>query len=1364
MKLSFTRSLLISILITLAAEASAQATLPTHHFRSATSGNWNTANTWESSSDGSSNWITSTLAPTESASIITIRSGHSVVITTNTTVDQVVIATGGILELATGATSGLTVTDGTGNDIVVQNGGVFKHNITGSLLPSFSGLATMEIQSSGVLEVASNNGQPSNYANNSSTIASNVLWADSAVFNWNNTTSPIDGVAYFPSGVSIPIFRVSKPISFGNTAATVINGLFEANANVSLQSNGSKTFRNGIIGTAAVAATAINGGQFIINGATAKLGGGTLTLNGSGLTIGSTTLTTLTSSKTIDNYPGATGDITLLGTLITGDFIIGGNSKIKIDGTLKTTNTTGLTGSSSSTFATGFTVSSIGASSTIEYNRTGDQTITPLGYGNLTISGSGVKKATAQTDVSVSGTLNISAANTFALNGTNDLKLNGGGTLNINANSSFDTGGESQVTGGGSPTINIYGTFICRDADGFAGTSTSIPGATSTPSITLNIYAGSIIEYGRLGDQQVSSRDDYKNVTFSGSGVKTVPTCSPFGTVTIKDNAIVDVSNKNFGDANTNLLMSGGRLILSGVNTKPDIAGTYNITGGDIEFTNHATTAQAIRSPRSYFNIIISGSNVKNGAGIITLVAGGSFTVKGTGMYDNNDRRIDGSAGTQNFIMEAGATFKTGVTGGFSGNSSAALFNIENVTINPKSTIIYSRTVSQTPPGDQTITTLSGDYPSLLLKGSGIKTVTNGTMNISTGADSLVIDPLVVLKVSAGAKANFNDRPVIIHSNATGTGSIGEIADGSIALLNATNVTVERYIPAKRAFRFLSSPVTTSTSIKGNWMEGQNNTPPAYSVNYNSTPGYGTHITGSANPNDGFDATATNNPSLFIFNNSSQAWQGIPNTSGTFTAGVGYRLFVRGSRSVDLSNNSAAPSNTILRGTGSLVKGKVVYNVSGSPSIDGSINAFSMVGNPYASPVDWDALTKQGLSPYYYVWDPNLNTRGAYVTYGNGVTSVPGSEVNQNIQCGQAFFVQTKTANPSLTFNEANKTSANRKVYRTDDGVPALSVQLLLDTLKESENTADGITVLFDDNFTSSIGEEDAEKIGNLDENMSIASKGKLLSIEGRPPALSSDTIQLNIVQLRQKNYFLKIKPARIAPGVAIILKDKFLKKDTLLDLNTETIIPFTIDSNSTSFLPNRYSIILNSTQVLPIILVNVKAYKKENGIQVEWSAQTEKDTHNYEIEKSTDGRLFKKQGTAGVKNNGSVQNTYSWFDGNATTGNNFYRIKCHQKSGEVICSKIVLLDLPENTGLISVFPNPARGNTVNLKMTNLQKGNYTISISNDLGELISINKVHYDPALELYKLNIKKVIAKGNYRLTISSGNKTFVENIIIE
>jgi hypothetical protein len=122
--------------------------------------------------------------------------------------------------------------------------------------------------------------------------------------------------------------------------------------------------------------------------------------------------------------------------------------------------------------------------------------------------------------------------------------------------------------------------------------------------------------------------------------------------------------------------------------------------------------------------------------------------------------------------------------------------------------------------------------------------------------------------------------------------------------------------------------------------------------------------------------------------------------------------------------------------------------------------AYSFVGNPYASPVDFEKMIEynstlgtvtgsaNNIKPEYTVWEPKLSRRGAYVTYNvaNHSTGIPNSSVNKNIQSGQAFFVQTigNNSSPQLQFKESHKSSGITNVFRNPDQLTKLSVQLLL--------------------------------------------------------------------------------------------------------------------------------------------------------------------------------------------------------------------------------------------------------------------------------------------------------------------------------
>lgn len=121
-------------------------TLPTDHFRTMASGNWNNTAVWESSHDNVW-WIPATLTPTSVANTITIRSAHSVTNTSAVTVDQVTIYDGGVLTLA----HTMALNDGTGDDLRVEEGGTLDVAVY-----SITGVGT--IQLNGHLKIANPDG------------------------------------------------------------------------------------------------------------------------------------------------------------------------------------------------------------------------------------------------------------------------------------------------------------------------------------------------------------------------------------------------------------------------------------------------------------------------------------------------------------------------------------------------------------------------------------------------------------------------------------------------------------------------------------------------------------------------------------------------------------------------------------------------------------------------------------------------------------------------------------------------------------------------------------------------------------------------------------------------------------------------------------------------------------------------------------------------------------------------------------------------------------------------------------------------------------------------------------------------------
>lgn len=435
--------------------------------------------------------------------------------------------------------------------------------------------------------------------------------------------------------------------------------------------------------------------------------------------------------------------------------------------------------------------------------------------------------------------------------------------------------------------------------------------------------------------------------------------------------------------------------------------------------------------------------------------------------------------------------------------------------------------------------------------------IINNSLTINSGK-SLTIDPDQVL--------TLNDS-----INNIGTLTFSSSSSGSAQLINGPNasisqpVEVNRFIPAldnsRRAFRFVTSAVTTSGSIFENWQE-----------NGGTAAGLGTHITGNGGATNGFDTTGTNNPSMFDFNHTTGQWAAVTRTNSNtdiLTAGAPYRLMVRGDRNYNLGSVPADPvnSNVTLRATGTL---NLASSVNTGP-LNPVVNGFSFVGNPYQATVDIAQVTKNNVNPnFIYVWNPNANTRGAYetVTVNNGTPVA-----NQFIQPGQSFFVSTIANGPaSLDFKESDKQTNGNSIgfFSTPSQRPFISVALNKD-YQGNDIRTDELRMFLDGNNAVTI--EDAIKLDNLDENIASLNNGLRFSIENKAMPIGGEVIALDIQNYRATAYSFKIVLNNLNTGISAKLHDAYL--NTNHDLNNgENIISFTVDPAITgAAAANRFSL-----------------------------------------------------------------------------------------------------------------------------------------------------------------------------------------------
>jgi hypothetical protein len=670
------------------------------------------------------------------------------------------------------------------------------------------------------------------------------------------------------------------------------------------------------------------------------------------------------------------------------------------------------------------------------------------------------------------------------------------------------------------------------------------------------------------------------------------------------------------------------------------------------------------------------------------------------------------------------------------------------------------------------------------------RSLNNLTLNSGSSATlGNALDVFGTIALTTGS-LNLNAQNLTLKSNTTNTARIANLTGST--LTGATNVTVERWIPVRggnpltggRAYRLLAPTVNTTGTMRANWMEGGM----VGTGTTNPVPLYGTHITGASGNTNFFDQTTSNAPSAYFTTNAvTPTYTAIGSTQvgtniATLNALKGYFLYIRGDRSVSLSVPLAAnmpTTSTTLRTTGTLLTGDQSFTGTLLTG-DGNMN---LVTNPYASPISWNLIYNDAVPPlntnlknYYTLWDPNVGTRGGFVTVTEGgtVSILPPvgpagtTAANINIQPGQAFFVTSNGASaPTLTIKEKYKSTVNNNGVFKPGGTPDESLRTTLYFTEPNgfRRAADGVIAIYDKTYSASIDANDAYEINNWDENIAISRGGKHLAIESRPVIGLRDTIALFMNNMKQQAYEFEFSPASFSnKTLKAELIDNFLGTRTLLSVTDTVRVPFTITSNPASAATDRFMVVFGPAKAFPIDVLTISAEAKNNGIQVDWTAKTETDMDRYELERSLNGTGFNRINTIAAIGNSQAAYSYNWLDPAPLFGSNYYRVKAINKSGLTKYTDIVKVNFGGSKPDVTVFPNPVDGQQINIQLTDIEKGTYNVSVINKLGQVVYQSQVQHGGGSAIIAVTPPSVLASGLYEIVFKKENyrinKTFIKN----
>lgn len=546
--------------------------------------------------------------------------------------------------------------------------------------------------------------------------------------------------------------------------------------------------------------------------------------------------------------------------------------------------------------------------------------------------------------------------------------------------------------------------------------------------------------------------------------------------------------------------------------------------------------------------IVNSGAYLVVGSGASVYVDGGTsgnYTSSGTSY-------IKTTSGLSNLILE----------GNFTNNSTTDAID----------GVAYTKI--QLNGGVQTI---GGTKSSILghveSSGTGAKTIsTKQQISILTlnGQNVTLSDTVRILgKLNLTSGTLTTAGKLILRSTADSTAMLTSVASGIVS----GDAIVERYIPggnSKRRWRYLSSPVNVTGSIALSQFKDD------------------IFVTAPSGSGGGFDVNPfSSNASIRTYTEStsgaaSLGWTDPTNISNTITTGTGVEVFVRGSR--NLANpylNWTVPDDVTIDFIGALNTGNVVKSISFTNTGNTTADGFNLIGNPYASPIDWSSntgWTRTNLNPWMYIYSAKTGTYN-YIN-SDGVTMI-GSDNDKSpiVPSGQAFFVKATTTGASITFSESVKsTTAPFNFFRGLSTKPVLKY-----TLNYNNEKSDEALLGFVDTCSSN-GSDISEAIKFFNDKInvySISSDNIAMAVDYRPTPTLIDSIRIAVwdfdssnVQLGQ--HTLKFDSLSTMPQLSIYLIDKFL--NTTTNLKTQNTYTFDITTDVASYGNNRFMLVFDAT------------------------------------------------------------------------------------------------------------------------------------------------------------------------------------------
>lgn len=178
---------------------------------------------------------------------------------------------------------------------------------------------------------------------------------------------------------------------------------------------------------------------------------------------------------------------------------------------------------------------------------------------------------------------------------------------------------------------------------------------------------------------------------------------------------------------------------------------------------------------------------------------------------------------------------------------------------------------------------------------------------------------------------------------------------------------------------------------------------------------------------------------------------------------------------------------------------------------------------------------------------------------------------------------------------------------------------------------------------------------------------------------------------------------------------------------------------------------------VLPVDLTHFSGEYIEKSVQLDWITVMEKNSFEFEVQRSVDGRIFKTIDIVDAAGDSDKEIEYSYID-KEPLPHAYYRLKIVDLDGYTEYSEVLVIR-GENAPLVieKIYPNPTNGE-LNVQVHLPRSQELDIIITDIMGRELMRENIYGEEGQIEYPLNVGN-LPDGQYFISIFDGEKILTE-----